>query len=407
MQDDIPIPRYTLLDGGTATSLFRAGMKPDGCSETWMLSHPDEVLRLQRAYVEAGSEVLYAPTFSANEARLSRFGLGKEVERINAELAALTKQAADGRARVAGNLSPTGLSIEPAGETSFDELCRIYADQAAALDGAGVDLFAIETMLSVTEARAAVMACRKYKKPVWVTMTLDQDGMLLSGGQPLACLITLQHLGVDGFGFNCGAGIEGMVTALRTVSPYASVPLIAKPNTLPENACVPEQFADWIRLLLNAGASIVGGCCGTAPAHIRAAYECLRQYEPHPMAPLTSAQENDIWLTNEKTLFALDEDRIEFTSPIACSHDMSDDFFAAERDSFDVMLVSVETPDDALDFARNASFAALPVCFQSEDPEALSRALFLYNGRAMVDSNSSIEESHLRKIADRYGAFVY
>lgn len=181
MQDDIPIPRYTLLDGGTATSLFRAGMKPDGCSETWMLSHPDEVLRLQRAYVEAGSEVLYAPTFSANEARLSRFGLGKEVERINAELAALTKQAADGRARVAGNLSPTGLSIEPAGETSFDELCRIYADQAAALDGAGVDLFAIETMLSVTEARAAVMACRKYKKPVWVTMTLDQDGMLLAG----------------------------------------------------------------------------------------------------------------------------------------------------------------------------------------------------------------------------------
>ncbi len=407
MQDDIPIPRYTLLDGGTATSLFGAGMKPDECPETWMLSHPDEVLRLQRAYVEAGSEVLYAPTFSANEARLSRFGLEKEAERINAKLAALTKQAAAGRARVAGNLSPTGLSIEPAGETSFDELCRIYADQAAALDDAGVDLFVIETMLSVTEARAAVMACRKYKKPVWVTMTLDQDGMLLSGGQPLACLITLQRLGVDGFGFNCGAGIEGMVTALRTVSPYASVPLIAKPNILPEHACAPEQFADWVRLLLNAGASIVGGCCGTAPEHIRAAHECLRRYEPHPMAPLTSAQENDIWLTNEKTLFALDEDRIEFTAPIACSHDMSDDFFAAERDSFDVMLVSVETPDDALDFARNAPFAALPVCFQSEDPEALSRALFLYNGRAMVDSNSTIEESRLRKIADRYGAFVY
>lgn len=407
MQDDIPIPRYTLLDGGTAASLFGAGMKPDECPETWMLSHPDEVLRLQRAYVEAGSEVLYAPTFSANKARLSRFGLEKEAERINAKLAALTKQAAAGRARVAGNLSPTGLSIEPAGETSFDELCRIYADQAAALDDAGVDLFVIETMLSVTEARAAVMACRKYKKPVWVTMTLDQDGMLLSGGQPLACLITLQRLGVDGFGFNCGAGIEGMVTALRTVSPYASVPLIAKPNILPEHACAPEQFTDWIRLLLDAGASIVGGCCGTAPAHIRAARECLRQYEPHPMAPLTSAQENDIWLTNEKTLFALDEDRIEFTAPIACSHDMSDDFFAAERDSFDVMLVSVETPDDALDFARNAPFAALPVCFQSEDPESLSRALFLYNGRAMVDSNSSIEESRLRKIADRYGAFVY
>lgn len=405
MQDDIPIPRYTLLDGGTATNLFTAGMKPDDCPETWMLSHPDEVFQLQRSYVEAGSEVLYAPTFSANTARLSRFGLENEAERINTELVALTKRAADGRAKVAGNLSPTGLLIEPAGETSFDELCRIYADQAAALNDADVDMFVIETMLSVTEARAAVMACRKYKKPIWVTMTLDQDGMLLSGGQPLACLITLQRLGVDGFGFNCGAGIEGMIEALRTVSPYAKIPLIAKPNTMPEKA--PKQFADWIGLLLNAGASIIGGCCGTTPAHIRAVRECLNQYEPHPMTPLTSAQENDIWLTNEKALFALDEDRIEFTDPIVCSHDMSDDFFAVEHDSFDVMLVSVETPDDALDFARNAPFAALPVCFQSEDPEALSRALFLYNGRAMVDSNSTIEESRLRKIAERYGAFVY
>lgn len=171
-------------------------------------------------------------------------------------------------------------------------------------------------MLSMPEARAAVLACRKYKKPVWVTVAPDEGGMLLSGGQALACLVTLQWLGVDAFGFNCGAGVDGMVTALRTVSPYASVPLIAKPGVPVHSPLSPEAFAGAAEQLLNAGASIIGGCCGTP-------------------------------------------------------------------------------------------FSALPVCFQSEDPEALSRALFLYNGRAMVDSNTTMEESGLKKIADRYGAFVY
>ena len=109
----------------------------------------------------------------------------------------------------------------------------------------------------------------------------------------------------------------------------------------------------------------------------------------------------------EKLNYANDEERIEFTAPIDCGYDMSDDFLAAEDDSYDVMLIRVETPDDALDFAHNAPFAALPVCFQSDDPEALSRALFLYNGRAMVDSNCELEDAQLQKIAARYGAFVY
>lgn len=132
--------------------------------------------------------MLYAPTFSANKARLSRFGLEKEAERINAEVSC-AYETGGRRPRKSGRQSFADRTFYRAGgETSFDELCRIYADQAAALDDAGVDLFVIETMLSVTEARAAVMACRKYKKPVWVTMTLDQDGMLLSGGRRLPVL---------------------------------------------------------------------------------------------------------------------------------------------------------------------------------------------------------------------------
>lgn len=405
MQDDIPIPRYLLLDGGTALNLELDTLPEDVCPEEWMLENPEEVIKLQHAYVAAGSDVLYAPTFSANAARLTPFGMEDEVDRLNKELVALTAKASDGEAKIAGCLSQTGLRLEPAGETTFDELCQIYGDQAAALDEAGVDLFVIESMHGVPEARAAVLACRKYKKPVWVTMTLDEEGLLLSGASPLACLVTMQKLGVDAFGFNCGEDIDGMITALRTISPYASVPLIAKPGASEEFA--PSDFAERCAALLNAGASIVGGCCGTAPLHVHAMYRMLSVYEPHPMTPIGSAQENDIWLTNERALFALDEERIEFTELIECGYDMTDDFFDAEHDSFDVMLLSVETPDDALDLARNAAFSALPVCIHSDDPEALSRALFLYNGRAMVDSHSEIEEERLRKIADRYGAFVY
>ncbi len=415
MQDDIPRP-YTILDGAAATNLFAAGMPREGVLyEEWILSHKEVLLSLQTDFVNAGASVLYTPTLTANEASLIRRGVeAPDVDSLNKSLAALTITAAAGKAKVAGCLGPTGLALAPAGETEFDELCQIYAEQAGALDEVGVDLFVIETMVSVPEARAAVLACRKYKKPVMVSMALNDDGELIAGGDPLACLISMQALGVDAFGFNCGKSPAVMEEALRAIAPYASVPLLAKPSAGEPNPILPDQYeispvmlAKACEKLMDAGASIVGGCCGTTPEHIRAIAEMTKTYEKKPLPKLTTEQENDIWLTNERSLFALDEERIEFTAPLNCGYDMSDDFLTAENDSYDVMLIRVETPDDALDFAHNAPFAALPVCFQSDDPEALSRALFLYSGRAMVDSNCELEDAQLQKIAARYGAFVY
>ena len=415
MQDDIPRP-YTILDGALATNLFAAGMPRDGVLyEEWILSHTEILLSLQSAFVNAGASILYTPTLTANEAsRLRRGAETPDIDSINKSLAALTISAAAGKAKVAGCLGPTGLVLSPAGETEFDELCQIYAEQAAALDEAGVDLFVIETMISVSETRAAVLACRKYKKPIMVSMALNDDGELISGGDPLACLISMQALGVDAFGFNCGGYPSVMEDALRAIAPYASIPLLAKPSAGNPNPLLPNQYeisppmlAAACEKLMDAGASLIGGCCGATPKHIHAIFEMTKTYQKKPLPKLTTEQENDIWLTNARSLFALDEERIDFTAEINCSYDMSNDFLTAENDSYDVMLIRVETPDDALDFAHNAPFAALPVCFQSDDPEALSRALFLYNGRAMVDSNCELEEAQLQKIAARYGAFLY
>ena len=410
MDTEIPRPRL-LLDGAAATNLSFDGMPKDGCTEEWMLSHSNEVEKLIGSYAGAGSDILYAPTFSANRARLSRFGRQGQVAEINRRLVEITRAVSGGK-RVAGDLSPTMLSVEPYGETPYEELVAIYDEQAHALAEAGVDLFVIETMLSLNEARAALLACRKYGKPVYVTMVLNEHGTIFSGAHPLACLITLQELGAAAFGFNCSSDFSVLEEALREVAPFAKIPLISKPSVERGNPLLPErkgiapgEFAEKAEKLLAAGAGIIGGCCGTAPEHIAALRSLLDGYEGNILPE--QKEEYDILLTNEKEVFKLDNDRIEFTGHVKCEFDMADDLLAAEQDSYDVLLIDVDTPEEAYEFSQNAHLATLPVCLHSENEEALALALFLYNGRCMVDKDVSLPQETLRRLSDEYGAVLY
>ena len=158
--DTIPLSLPVLMDGATGTELYRRGMPNGVCTEQWVLEHPQALLEIQRAYVEAGSQVLIAPTFGANRVSLARHGAQDRVEEYNRRLVELTRTAADGRVLVAGDLAPTGLLLAPFGASSFEELVDVYAQQARALAAAGVDLFLIETTMTVPEARAAVLACK-------------------------------------------------------------------------------------------------------------------------------------------------------------------------------------------------------------------------------------------------------
>ena len=196
-----------ILDGATGTELQKRGYTGESCAEQWVLEHPETIREVQRGYLDAGSRVVYAPTFGANRQKLEERGIMNRTAEYNRRLAALSQEAAAGRAWVAGDIAPTGLFLAPLGEASFEELVDIYTEQAAGLEEAGVDLYAIETMMTLSDARAAVLAVRSVSdKPIFVSFTCDPTGRTLTGTDVAAALTVLQGMGVSAFGLNCSAG---------------------------------------------------------------------------------------------------------------------------------------------------------------------------------------------------------
>lgn len=410
---EVPQSGYTLLDGAIATNLFERGMPIDTCIEKFILNNQELIKELQSEFVKASSDILYAPTFGANRSRLANFNLEDKVYEYNTKLVALTKSVAKSK-KVAGNLSPTLLSLEPYNQTNFNDIYNIYLEQASALNDAGVDLFAIETMVSLEEARACVLACKNFNKPIYVTFTINERGKTLSGATPLNCLISLQNLSIDAFGLNCSNGPNSLVKPITELSAFSKIPLIARPSAGLPNPLLPNVYdlspaamCEQMKILVDAGATIIGGCCGTTPEHINQMRKMLNNYVSPPKAHKKAVQSNDFLLANNTQVFALDNDRIEFTAPIPCSHDMADAFLSAEEDSLDVLLIEINSKEEALQFSDNAHLANLPICFYTTDEQALETALFLYNGRAMVDKTSPIDENNLLKIALKYGALLY
>lgn len=272
-----------ILDGATGTELQRCGYTGDISMEQWVLAHPDCIRELQRGYVDAGSRVLYTPTFGGNAVRLAAHGVMEDVAAYNRRLAALTREAAGDKALVAGDMAPTGLFLPPLGDASFRQLVDAYAQQVAGLEEAGVDLYVIETMISLPDARAAVLAVRAVTgKPIFVTFACDGNGRSISGTDITAALTVLQDMGIDAFGLNCSTGAQ-MLPQLRRLRVYARVPLIAKPSAgLPVMVdgravydCSPEVFAACVPAMLDSGVMIFGGCCGTTAAHIAALRRAL------------------------------------------------------------------------------------------------------------------------------------
>ena len=234
--------------------------------------------------------MVYACTFGANRLKLAEFGL-EEVRAINTELARLARQAVGPDILVAGDIGPTGQFIEPFGDLPFDEAVAVFREQAEGLIAGGVDCFAIETMIDIQEARAALLAIKELGDYFTiVTMTYEQDGRTLNGTDPVTALITLQSLGADAVGCNCSAGPDGMMDWIGAMKPYATVPLVAKPNaglpTLKGKKTVFDMdaaaFGAFGKPFAEIGLGILGGCCGTTPEHIRALAHNIRGISPIP-----------------------------------------------------------------------------------------------------------------------------
>ena len=268
-----------ILDGATGSNLRASGMPVGVCTEQWVLEHPEVLQNLQRAYVEAGSQIVYAPSFSANRLSLSMYGLEDKLAEMNRALVQLSRDAVGGRAYVAGDMATCGKPVDVEGGVRYEELIEVYREQAQLLVDAGVDLIGLETMMGVTECSAAIEAIRSVcDLPVMCTLTLDAVGAAYFDGDAELAAQTLPALGADAIGVNCGQGPELYVSVIQRMRMHTDLPLIAKPNAgLPviqsDGSAVygmsPGKFAREMQQLRKAGAGILGGCCGTTPEHIR------------------------------------------------------------------------------------------------------------------------------------------
>ena len=268
-----------ILDGATGSNLRASGMPVGVCTEQWVLEHPEVLQNLQRAYVEAGSQIVYAPSFSANRLSLSMYALEDQLAAMNRALVQLSRDAVGGRAYVAGDMATCGKPVDVEGGVRYEELIEVYREQAQLLVDAGVDLIGLETMMGVTECSAAIEAIRSVcDLPVMCTLTLDAVGAAYFDGDAEQAAQTLPALGADAIGVNCGQGPELYVSVIQRMRMHTDLPLIAKPNAgLPviqsDGSAVygmsPGKFAREMEKLKKAGANILGGCCGTTPEHIR------------------------------------------------------------------------------------------------------------------------------------------
>lgn len=404
-----------VLDGATGTNLIARGLPAGECVEKWVCDNSNVIIRLQREFISAGADVVYAPTFSANKTKLAHYCLEDEVESLCRELVSASKKAVEGTScLVGGDISPTGEFCEPFGLMSFDEMIDIFTEQAEAIYNAGADLFVIETMMSLQEMRAAVFACRKFDLPVFVTCTIDESGHTLTGATPLSCLITLQAMGVSAFGLNCSNGPIAMAEQLKKIYPYAQIPLIAKPNAGQPNpddetGCTyelsPQDIGEQIVEVLKSGAQIVGGCCGNTPEHLKEIAKTIKSFD-YPSVKIEKMLD-EIIAASEGSVFFLNFDAIRLSEPLPCEVDMSDVLLEIEDDTFDAVKIVVDSADDGYHFAQNAHMCKLPVVFYPQTEEALRNALKYYCGRAIIDSECPLSDEIIAKAAEEFGAIIY
>ena len=309
-----------ILDGATGTELTKRGMPQGACTERYVLEHPDVITALQQEYIAAGSDAVLAPTFGANRSTLERHGYKpEEVQQVCWDLYQITKNHAKGKL-VAGDMSPTGYLMQPFGDTAPETVYEIYREQAATLLECGVDFFFIETMITAAEARLAVRAVRDLSQeiPVFVSMTVNENGKTMYGDALDAVLLTLIPYDIQGFGCNCSIGPDVIARALKPAAPIAKrygIPLIAKPNagmpvTDESGTHFPLQPADMaaaVDRFVGMGVGVFGGCCGTTPAHIAAIAQAARASEKERFSDVEPLLEGN-YVSSSRVWAAVDPD---------------------------------------------------------------------------------------------------
>ena len=403
------------------------------CPEQWILENSEVLIDLQKRYVEAGTDILFAPTFTASRIKLKEYGLEDHLEEMNRKLVALSKEAAKGtNALVAGDLTMTGEQLYPLGDLMFEDLVDVYKEQAKIIADAGADLFVVETMMSLQECRAAVLAIREVcDLPVMVSLTYNEDGRTLYGTDPVTAVVVMQSLGADAVGMNCSTGPEAMLEPIAKMAEYAAIPLLAKPNAgMPELIdgqtvfnVEPEEFAEVGKKLVEEGAAIIGGCCGTTPEHIRALKEAVKGIPVK--APLQTkrrmltSERKSVEITLDGRFMVIGE-RINPTGKKKLQAELKEGSLnlvrtmALEQEENGASILDINMGMNGIDekemmlrtIYEVTSTVDCPLCIDSSHVDIIEAALRIYPGRALINSISLEKEKFekLLPIAKKYGA---
>lgn len=449
---------YLLFDGGMGTLVQAAGLHTvHAVPDLLNLTHPEAIVAIQRQYVEAGADCITTNTFNTNRLKLAN--AGATVAEVYAAAAANARAA--GAPLVAGDIGPTGALLEPLGTLTFDEAFDIFSEQACAAEAAGCDLIVVETMADLLEAKAAVLAAvESTTLPVFATMTFGEDGRTFLGTTPAIAATTLSALGASAVGLNCSLGPVELAPLVEELAPHNRALVMAQPNAglprIQDGETVfdvgPDEFARAMEAILDAGATVVGGCCGTTPAHI-AALSALLDARPlpavEPSAPrvilsersepkdlpapsipnplyrpafaVTSAQQMVSLPAGEPRIAVIGE-RINPTGKkkLKAALQAGDvDYLVAEaaaqqRAGADILDVNVGVPgldEPALLFQVTRALQAtvpLPLQLDSSDPVAIEVAARAYAGRPMVNSVNGKADNlaAVLPVVARYGCTV-
>ncbi|MDF2942680.1 MAG: hypothetical protein K0S01_1538 [Herbinix sp.] len=438
---DLTKSKITIVDGATGSNLQKRGMPTGVSPELWMLENPQVLIDLQREFLEAGSDILFAPTFTANRIKLTEYGIEERIEEINQGLVELSMdavkayQSKTGNKRkvyIAADLTMTGVQVYPVGNLPFEELVEVYKEQLRYILPMGVDLIVVETMMSLQECRAALLAVKEIcDLPVIISMTYNENNRTLYGTDPKTAVIVLQSMGADAVGINCSTGPDKMYEIVREMKEYANVPIMAKPNAglpllingetvFPMEA---EEFANQMKKLVEAGANIVGGCCGTTPVHMKLLVDKVITMKPqslninHIRALTTEQGTVEISLNGP---FMIVGERINPTGKKALQAELREgnltmvSQMAVEQAELGAAVLDINMGMNGIDekevmlqvMHEVLQVVKLPLCIDSSHIHVIEAALRLYPGRALINS-ISLEKEKFEKLiplAKKYGA---
>ena len=415
--------RILFFDGGMGSLLQEKGLKPGELPETWNVLHPEIVTAIHREYLEAGCNIITVNTFGAN-----RFKYNEEsqfhLEQIVAAAVKNGKEAVKQAEKITGkkgyvalDMGPTGKLLKPLGDLDFEDAVSVYSEIVKIGAREGADCIIIETMSDGYEMKAAVLAAKENSHlPVFATVTFDEKGKLLTGGDVLSTVALLEGLGVDALGINCGLGPVQMKPIVEKLLAEASIPVIVNPNAgLPrsENGKTvydidPGQFAQTVKEIVEMGAWIVGGCCGTTPEHMRKTVELCKEISPVPIQKkektVVTSWSHGVEIGKDPVIIG---ERINPTGKSRLKQALKDydlDYLlqegVAQQENrahildVNVGLPGINEPEMMEEVVKELqSVLDLPLQIDTSDPEAMERAMRVYNGKPMVNSVNGKEES--------------